>query len=1054
VEGAAAAYGSTIETTARWDGETLTARGDMLHVNVRRLPAMLDLPAITTDVSGSYDVTVAGAAWRADLALARSTVEDGVIGDGTRVTIDRMTPEIAYEIHGDVANIDLARLRPFVTLEPEQERWLDGRVTARIDATGRSTDPARAVADITAHVTNSTVAGMQIPGLDVRAVLNQRRLAAGLKGTVTGVTNEAVGAGSRVPFAADGWIDAHLTLPDITDPARLDTASGRANLRITNARVRDIAIDSLELEGALAGGLAEIRTFALSSPDASITASGTLAVDRSADLESDFTYKVAAADLSRFETLLGRPIAGGVTLEGRVTGPAMRPATQGELSLSELEVATVQALTITGRYDVVVPDRDVARATSQFNGTGTFVQVGDTAVDRIHANATYAGGRLDVETTISQQKRTVALTGALVPHPDHHEVHVRRLSVAAGGPEWQLASGREAIVQYGGDRVVVRHLDLVSGASSISIDGEIGGNGSEPLMLSVQAVRLEDVNQLLMGTHEVTGQLDGTVRVQGSMKAPRVTGEFTVVKGAVDGVAFERLAAKGSYAEEAVDVDASLEAGAAGRLAARGVMPIRFGADAPEAAPAFDLTIQSDALDMGLLQPAVGDHVEALRGRASVDVRIAGPARAPSIKGRAQIANAGFTISATGMTYPQLNALLAFDGNRMTVEQFLIQDDDQHTATMTGEISLSLSGPPSEFNLQIATDDFHLLDNPFGELIVTSDLRAMGTLVAPLVTGTISVDRALLEVDELLDRFAAGGYKPVEDPAAPAPRDPAAEQPAAEAERKVQKAAIGSEASYSITLDLPDTVVLRGRDVRARGGSFGLGDLNVTLGGALSLAKDANAPTTVRGTLSVVRGDYTFQSRRFTIARDSQLRFTGDQVLNPLLDVTAERQIGGVLARVGITGTAREPEIALSSEPPLDEGDILSLIAFNQTMNELGTTERVSLAARAGTLAARALATPLADSVARALDFDVFEIQPSENVASGGTLTVGRQVTEDLFVGFRQQFGTDDVSILSFEYRISEFLRLVTSFAQGAERSRTLPRAETAGIDLFYVIRR
>ena len=90
----------------------------------------------------------------------------------------------------------------------------------------------------------------------------------------------------------------------------------------------------------------------------------------------------------------------------------------------------------------------------------------------------------------------------------------------------------------------------------------------------------------------------------------------------------------------------------------------------------------------------------------------------------------------------------------------------------------------------------------------------------------------------------------------------------------------------------------------------------------------------------------------------------------------------------------------------------------------------------------------------RALDFDLFEITPNEDVSTGASLVIGRQVSEKLFVGFRQNIGADDVSQVSFEYRLTEFLRLVTSFAQGADRSRSVPRAETAGLDLFFVIRR
>ena len=150
----------------------------------------------------------------------------------------------------------------------------------------------------------------------------------------------------------------------------------------------------------------------------------------------------------------------------------------------------------------------------------------------------------------------------------------------------------------------------------------------------------------------------------------------------------------------------------------------------------------------------------------------------------------------------------------------------------------------------------------------------------------------------------------------------------------------------------------------------------------------------------------------------------------------------------------RQPQIALSSTPQLDQGDILSLIVFNQTMNELPTSQKTSLATRAGTLAARALATPIADSVARALDFDLFEVTPTDDANGGAILTVGRQINDKLFVGFRQQFGADEISQVTFEYRLTQFLRLVTSFAQGTERVRTGPHTERVGGDFVFVIRR
>ena len=118
-----------------------------------------------------------------------------------------------------------------------------------------------------------------------------------------------------------------------------------------------------------------------------------------------------------------------------------------------------------------------------------------------------------------------------------------------------------------------------------------------------------------------------------------------------------------------------------------------------------------------------------------------------------------------------------------------------------------------------------------------------------------------------------------------------------------------------------------------------MGDINITLGGDLNVRKAAGGPVTVAGTINTVRGTYQFQGRQFEIARNGTLRFTGGADFNPVLDLTATRQIPdtGVEARVRITGSLQTPALALSSTPPLEESDVLALIVFNRPINELGT---------------------------------------------------------------------------------------------------------------------
>ena len=242
-------------------------------------------------------------------------------------------------------------------------------------------------------------------------------------------------------------------------------------------------------------------------------------------------------------------------------------------------------------------------------------------------------------------------------------------------------------------------------------------------------------------------------------------------------------------------------------------------------------------------------------------------------------------------------------------------------------------------------------------------------------------------------------------------------------------------------LRLPDDLLLRGRDMHASFSRVGLGDMNITVGGELQIRKapGGGEPALV-GTVTVVRGFYDFQGRRFEVLRDSQIRFGGTRPIDPALQVDAQRIISGVTAIVNIRGTARQPQVNLSSQPPLDEADVLSLIVFNQSINQLGEGERLNLAERAGGLAVGYLATPLANSIARALDLDIFEIRATGGENGQPSMAVGQQFGSRLFVSFRQEFGSDDYSQLSLEYRINELLRFVSTVTQGTQRSHRTQR--------------
>ena len=245
---------------------------------------------------------------------------------------------------------------------------------------------------------------------------------------------------------------------------------------------------------------------------------------------------------------------------------------------------------------------------------------------------------------------------------------------------------------------------------------------------------------------------------------------------------------------------------------------------------------------------------------------------------------------------------------------------------------------------------------------------------------------------------------------------------------------------------------MRGRGLRVGQSAIGLGDMNIIAGGSLRVRKSSGGPLDIVGDLELVRGTYSFQGRRFDVQRGSTVQFRGSDPTNPSLNVSAERDVSGVAATVHVRGTAKRPELNLSSQPPLDEAEILSLIVFGQPLGDLGSGQRTSLAEQAGIMAAGAITTPLADSIAQALDLDVFEILAPTDTEALPVVSVGSQIGSRVYIGAKREIGGESTAV-SFEYRFAKFLRLVTSFAQGALQAHTLERSETAGIDLLFVFR-
>ena len=141
----------------------------------------------------------------------------------------------------------------------------------------------------------------------------------------------------------------------------------------------------------------------------------------------------------------------------------------------------------------------------------------------------------------------------------------------------------------------------------------------------------------------------------------------------------------------------------------------------------------------------------------------------------------------------------------------------------------------------------------------------------------------------------------------------------------------------------------------------------------------------------------------------------------------------------------------LSSTPPLEQADILSLIVFNQPINSLGEGQQVSLAQRAQQLATGTLAGALSTSIENALGVDMFEISTAPASGATASVTIGEQVGKDLYVKVEQGIGGSNDTNFILEYELTRWLRLRTNMLQGSStQQQQFQRAQGSGADLLF----
>jgi hypothetical protein len=1019
--------------------------GKAANVDLRLLPRAVPVPRVDSTLAFDYDVTgrfahafITGGATFASSQILGATIDAGTVG-----TIDTSQEPIRYTGEGDIEGVNVRRFGEGLDVAWMRDPRYAGTVGGHFRVEAAGNDRATLALTASGRLSRATLFHGEFTNADVSMTIDRGTLHATYDGAFAGVDPAVPFADDRFDASLTGSGHATATIRNLLTDERLtlgdyDIAGG---LTLERSDIRRVHVDKGTVEATLSDSTLSVARLEVSGPAVEGIGNGTIVFAEPGS--ADFSYDAKRLDLAQLKPVTGRDASGTVATTGRATGPLDALRFTGRASAAEIDAFDVQALTLNASYDLTLGGQDHALAHGRADLDGSFLTLLGTAVRQAIGTATYDAPTVRFDFNVSQtETRQGHIAGAVdvtQPRPGTTALSVSELTVTLSGSSWRLAPEPVAPSITWNDMSVdvtpMSFMIAAGGEGRVTIDGSWRGNDTGGLHVTASHLFLESL-QGGEAPARFGGVLDADAIVRGTRERPIISGTMTVTNGRVERINYQQLTARIDYVDRVATIDARLDQAAGVSVTLNGTVPMalfdREANDQP-----IDLTIRSTSMSLGLIE-GMTTVVRNVTGEAQIDLRVIGTGHDPHFDGSISIANAGFLVSSSSVRYKNSSAAIKVARDRISVDSLHVEDNGGHPLDVHGSLGTH-ELTVGDLELDATARRFEIVHNELGRIDVDATLAFRGRFEEPRVTGDLSITGGELRVDELLDRVVFQPY--ATSPTEVAPLD------------AVAVLNPWNRLFLNLAVHVPESFRLTGSNVQVSPGTpIGLGDINLRVGGDLYLYKGPGGATSVTGSLDSVSGAYVFQGRRFQVDESaSSINFHGDW--NPELYVSVTRQISGVETRVTITGELKQPELVLSSVPPLDSSDILSLIVFNTSTNQLSPTQQQDLVVRAGALAAGFLAAPLVSAIQQEIGLQVLDVEPSPDIVNvGPRVTIGQELAPGLVAQFSRQFGQEPYDEATIEYYLSRILRLRATFSDAQSLVALSPfrRVERAGIDLLF----
>jgi translocation and assembly module TamB len=515
-----------------------------------------------------------------------------------------------------------------------------------------------------------------------------------------------------------------------------------------------------------------------------------------------------------------------------------------------------------------------------------------------------------------------------------------------------------AHVDWYGDSVALAPARLKLGSGRAELSGRMDGG-------ALDAHARLDALPVGLVAPEAAGILNGTVDAAGTVTAPRLRFALTgrnlaLTQTEQAGLGRLTAQAEGIWQDGRLAGRAQISDGSALRASADGSVDLPGGGG-------LSLRLHANG-DVARLADALPLGAHVIAGSLEAAATASGSLDDPRLDGHAVLRGGRYENLDSGTVVTALKAEALLRGERIELTASG-SDGGRGSVRLRGDATLA-----GDYGADIVLDHFTALRRDDVEASVDGTLR----LAEGRLAGELTVPRAEIDVG----RIKGGGPVHLEVVEINRPNAPPPSR---------QQRQNSARAGPALALDVRSRI--EHAFVRGRG-------LDSEWQGDMAVGGTTAAPS-LTGKLTAARGQLDLLGKSFKLTGDSTVTFQGGTPPDPALAVTAEAAAADITAQVQVTGTAKAPEMAFTSSPPLPQDEVLARLLFGREAGKLSAFQQIQLAqmAASGLTGEGAGFDPVGE-LRGFLGLDVLGLG-SETDRTGKespTVSAGRYVGRDTFV--------------------------------------------------------